>query len=114
MPMSTVLFTLLFADDTACLASGKNLQELITLVNAELNKIAVWFRANRMAVKIGETKFIIFHSKNKVIDMGENSVVFDNNEPDTIFRPDLVTPLERVHNNHKNPDSRTEVTWCTS
>ena len=107
MPMSTVLFTLLFADDTACLASGKNLQELITLVNAELNKIAVWFRVNRMAVNIGKTKFIIFHSKNKVIDMGENSVVFDNNEPDTIFRPDLVTPLERVHNNHINPESRT-------
>ena len=26
--------------------------------------------------------------------MGENSVVFDNNDPDTIFRPDLVTRLK--------------------
>ena len=46
----TNLFTLMFADDTSALKSGKNLNLLITEVNIELNKIAVWFRANKLAV----------------------------------------------------------------
>ena len=33
MPGSTLLYTLLFADDTACLASGENLQDLINFIN---------------------------------------------------------------------------------
>jgi hypothetical protein len=44
----------MFADDTAC---------------AELKRIALWFRANKMVVNISKTKFIIFHNKGKIVDM---------------------------------------------
>jgi hypothetical protein len=40
--------TFLLADDTTCLAENQNLHELITYVNTELNKLAVWFRTNKM------------------------------------------------------------------
>jgi hypothetical protein len=40
------LFSLLFADNTAAFKSGKNLHELIAQINVELNKMAVWFKAN--------------------------------------------------------------------
>ena len=50
LPGSTLLYTLLFADDTACLASGPNLPELINFVNIELNKIAIWFRSNKIQI----------------------------------------------------------------
>jgi Reverse transcriptase (RNA-dependent DNA polymerase) len=53
----TNLFSLLFADDTAGLKSGANLQQLIDETNVELKKIAKWFRANKMAVNVGKTKY---------------------------------------------------------
>ena len=81
LPGSTLLYTLLFADDTACLAAGNNLPELINYINTELNKIAVRFRANKMAVNAEKTKYIIFHTKNKRVDPGNSVLVFDNNEP---------------------------------
>ena len=71
MPGSTLLYTLLFADDTACLASGENLQDLINFINVELNKIAIWFRVNKMAVNAEKTKYIIFHARNKKVDPGQ-------------------------------------------
>jgi hypothetical protein len=58
----------MFADDTAGLASDKNLQNLISHVNTELAKIAHWFRANKMAVNVSKTKYIIFHTRGKHID----------------------------------------------
>ena len=107
LPYSTILFTLLFADDTACLASGDDLKQLVNLINTELNKLAIWFRANKMSVNISKTKYIIFHSKSKKINDTNLTVVFDNNEPGTPRNPDLVTPLERVHNNHEDENMRT-------
>jgi hypothetical protein len=58
----TTLFSVLFADDTTCLAKGNNVSELVTYVNLELKKIANWFLANKMAVNTAKTKFIIFRS----------------------------------------------------
>jgi hypothetical protein len=47
---ATSLFSVLFADDTTCLSQGKNLNELLLYVSQELQKIAVWFCTNKMAV----------------------------------------------------------------
>ena len=59
------LFTLLFADDTCCLSAGKNLKDLIKFCIAELQKIANWFSANKLAVNVNKCKYIIFHNKGK-------------------------------------------------
>ena len=53
----------------------------LNYINTELNKMAVWFRANKMAVNAEKTKYIIFHTKNKRVDPGNSVLVFDNNEP---------------------------------
>ena len=37
----------------------------ITSVNVEINKMAVWFRANKLAVNKGKTKYMIFRTKGK-------------------------------------------------
>ena len=100
LPGSTLLYTLLFSDDTACLAAGNNLPELTNYINTELNKMAVWFRANKMAVNTEKTKYIIFHTKNKRVDPGNSVLVFDNNEPGQPYKDDLVTPLLRIQSNH--------------
>jgi sarcosine oxidase/L-pipecolate oxidase len=60
MPNCTELLSLLFADDTACLTSGPDLKAVISKANTELQKISQWFRANKMAVNVSKTKYIIF------------------------------------------------------
>jgi hypothetical protein len=62
------LLTFMFADDTFCLKSNDNLLTLINEVNTEINKMAVWFRANKLAVNISKTKYMIFTMRGKKID----------------------------------------------
>ena len=103
LPSSSHLETFLFADDTQGLKAGKNLPELIDSVNSELKKWAQWFRSNKMAVNTSKTKFIIFHSKGKKVDMGKKSIIFDNNDPSQPHNPNLVSTLDRIHFNHPDP-----------
>ena len=80
--LSTWLLTLLFADDTAVLDSDSDLPSLINRVNTELQKIANWFRANKMSVNVSKTKYIIFRPRgqNIQINLDENCVLFNSNE----------------------------------
>ena len=103
LPSSSLLETFLFADDTQGLKAGKNLPDLIDCVNSELKKWAQWFRSNKMAVNTNKTKFIIFHPKGKKVDMGNKSLVFDNNDPSQPYNPKLVSTLDRIHFNHPDP-----------
>jgi hypothetical protein len=73
--LCTSLFSCMFADDTACADSDADLDSLIIRANSKLKKIARWFRANKMAVNIGKTKYIIFHNKGKRIDMNNRQVI---------------------------------------
>ena len=69
LPNATELLTFLFADDTSGLIYGDNLKELVAKMNTEINKLANWFRANKMALNVSKTKFIIFHTKGKKVDL---------------------------------------------
>jgi hypothetical protein len=104
----TNLFTLLFADDTAGLKSGANLQQLITDTNIELKKIARWFRANKMAVNVSKTKFMIFKNTGvKVPDTINNQIIFDDNDDDFPFDQSKLTPLERIYGASPDISNRT-------
>ena len=103
LPNATELLTFLFADG---FISGNNLPELITKMNIEINKLANWFRANKMALNISKTKCIIFHIRGKKVTVGENAIVYDENEIGLPHDPNLVTPLERFHDKHPNPNCR--------
>jgi hypothetical protein len=101
---ATSLATFLFADDTTCLAENQNLKDLITYVNAELNKLAVWFKANKMAVNVNKTNYIIFHNKGKRVNMDDCELVFNSNDPNVVNPdPALIQRIERIHNNHTDP-----------
>jgi hypothetical protein len=65
LPTCTDLLALLFADDTDGLLSGPELGPLLNKANTELQKIGAWFRANKMAVNVSKTKYIIFKNKGK-------------------------------------------------
>jgi hypothetical protein len=91
------LFSALFADDTTCLGKGKNLSELTTFVNQELQKIANWFRSNKMAVNTAKTKFIVFRTRGKPINPRDCRLLFNSNEIGKPEDPALIYEIERVH-----------------
>ena len=93
---ATSLATFLFADDTSCLAEHSNLNELIGFVNSELQKLANWFRSDKMAVYVEKSKYIIFRTKGKKIDCNISPVIFNNNEMGKPNEPKNMFTLERV------------------
>jgi hypothetical protein len=94
----TSLFSALFADDTTCLGKGKVLRDLILYVNEELQKIANWFRSNKMAVNTAKTKFIIFRTRGKPINPRDCRLVFNSNEIGKPEDPSQIFEIERVYN----------------
>ena len=57
-----------FADDTSVYYDSDNLINLQKIVNRELKKIKKWLDANRLALYISKTNYVIFHSPSKMID----------------------------------------------
>ena len=104
MPNSTLLFILLFCDDTTILASGSNLTDLINLVNNELQKISMWFRANKMSLHPLKTKFTIFHPAPNSIQWNDINIVIDENDVGSLnHNPELVKRLVYVNNESATP-----------
>ena len=66
--ISKVMQFYLFADDTSVHYDSDNLINLQKIVNRELKKIKKWFDANRLALNITKTNYVIFHSPSKMID----------------------------------------------
>jgi hypothetical protein len=90
------LLKLLFADDTIALHSDQDLDNLVQHVNAELQKIALWFAANKLAVNVKKCKFILFHNKGKKIDANLLKVVYNSNNLEAIQDPNLIYTLDRI------------------
>jgi hypothetical protein len=59
-----------------------------------------------LAVNKGKTKYMIFRTKGKKLPDILPELIFDENETNCPFNPNLVTTLESYHNNHPNADSR--------
>jgi hypothetical protein len=95
---ATTLFSVLFADDTTGLGKGKNLKDLTSYMNTELQKIANWFRSNKMAINTSKTKFIVFRTRGKRVDPADCNLVFNNNEIGQPEMQNLIYPITRIHN----------------
>ena len=68
-------------------------------MSIEINKLANWFRANKMALNVSKTKFIIFHTKGKKFNFEENSIVYNENEIGKPGDPNLIPPLKEYMTN---------------
>ena len=58
----------LFADDTSIYCDSDNLFNLQKIVNRELKKVRKWLEANRLALNIDKTNYVIFHSPTNKVD----------------------------------------------
>ena len=61
---------ILFADDTTIYASSRDIQSLFRVMNLNLNSVADWFRANKLSLNVGKTKYVLL-SKNKSLVVPE-------------------------------------------
>ena len=59
--VSDKLFSTLFADDTSVFIEGKNIDEVIRILNTELAKLTVWLAANKLTLNIKKSNFMIFY-----------------------------------------------------
>ena len=78
--VSTILYPMLFADDTNVFLSGRNANHLIRIMNGELLNIVDWLDCNRLSLNVSKTHFILFRSqgmRNPVI----NEELTIKNEP---------------------------------
>jgi hypothetical protein len=60
---SHLLTFIVFADDTNLFYSNSNLLQLQIIVNTELSKLSVWFRANKLSLNVAKTNFMFFGYK---------------------------------------------------
>ena len=51
----------MFADDANLFSSHSNIKDLFNNAKLDLNKIALWFKANKLPLNKGKTKYIFFH-----------------------------------------------------
>jgi len=105
LPLSSLLKSLLFADDTALLASGSNIEELNRFVNSEFQKVVYYFRKNRLSLHPEKTKFMIFsNSVNVKKDPPQIFANYNNlNGPEDA---NLVYPIENITVNSTVPAIR--------
>ena len=50
----------MFADDTAIVAHGVNLNDVITQITDDIGKLSKWFGYNKLAVNLDKTKCMYF------------------------------------------------------
>ena len=60
---SDILRFILFADDTNLFYRNKNLLVLENVMNNELSKLSLWFKANKLSLNAVKTNFMIFGCK---------------------------------------------------
>ena len=51
----------LFADDTSLYFQHQNIQLLHSIVNEELEKVGLWLAANRLAINVDKTSYLLFN-----------------------------------------------------
>ena len=60
---SKIMNFILFADDTNSFLTGNDMNELCGKVTAELEKLKIWFRLNKLSLNVSKTNFMIFCKK---------------------------------------------------
>ena len=80
MPMSIKCKLLLYADDSALLISGKDLQSIAHELSNELKSCYDWLVDNKLSLHLGKTESILFSTKKKNI-LDNNYQVYCNSTP---------------------------------
>ena len=78
MPNSVNITLFQYADDSAILASGKTISDIISALNHNLNECYNWLVDNKLSMHPGKTELILFVSKSKLKKVKNFQVKFEN------------------------------------
>ena len=67
--VSSILFTLLFVDDTNVFVTRKNLSTLFTTMNSELVRLSEWMNVNKLSLNVKKTNYMLFCPPKKPSDI---------------------------------------------
>lgn len=102
LPISSKLFTLLFADDTTLLASADSVVSLCNFVNIEFKKVCDFFRTNKLMLHPDKTKLLFYSTSHK----GEGVKIYCNNNNGDLLDPSLIKKIELISNNDDPPAAK--------
>ena len=75
--ISKLLQLILFSNDTNLFRSSDNLQHLCNILSAELCKLNIQFKVNKLSLNVSKTNFIVFSGRKKA----ENArITIENND----------------------------------
>ena len=75
--ISKILQLILFADDTNVFLSHKDADCLANILNTELNKLSIWFRAYKLSLNLKKTKFMLFKPSQKRLSQSIQLLIND-------------------------------------
>jgi hypothetical protein len=101
LPQCSLLMLLLFADDATIYASGKDINVLVSFVNAEFHKITTYFRSHKMALHPSKTKFILF-TNSTIIENLDVKILLNNNNANENLQ-EKISHIERIYVNSDVP-----------
>ena len=81
--VSMSLLPILFADDTNVFLTGKNVDQMIEIMNGELNKVFMWLNSNKLSLNVKKTQFMVFSLRKHIItntDLCINNQIIDRVE----------------------------------
>ena len=85
----TKLIPVMFADDTNLVIKGKNINELISTVNTELESLDDYFKANKLKLNTDKTKLVCFRKKGSSFALEDLNITVNQTklqcEKDTTF-----------------------------
>ena len=75
--VSKKLFALLFADDSNMFLSGKNIDELVSSMNSEMEKVIDWLNVNKVSLNLKKTHYMIFRGRRAKLNVN-NKLIINN------------------------------------
>ena len=105
------IFTpIIYADDTTLFSTLEyfNLHNgcsLIQNINNDLSRILEWLHVNKLCLNANKSKFMLFHSPNKIIDI--QSIEINGTKVDCVDSFNFLGLLRDTHLNWKGQTSKT-------
>uniref|UniRef100_A0A3P9N665 Reverse transcriptase domain-containing protein n=1 Tax=Poecilia reticulata TaxID=8081 RepID=A0A3P9N665_POERE len=67
--VSGLLKCVLFADDTTFFCLGKDIKQMMEMIQTEFIKIQTWFKLNKLSLNLNKTNYMLFSKRHKAIDL---------------------------------------------